>query len=156
MSGAGRDGDLLVVADRLWDGAGGGARRDMALAIRGGRVDRVAPVSEWAGWAGPRLHVGGATVMPGLMDLHVHLVSVVDPDEPNAIWAEVGARTQLLTEYPSMSAELLLNTGWFFARPQEKNLFLDGFRAASVPLCASDGDLATITKPTRLPECMKP
>jgi TolB-like protein/class 3 adenylate cyclase len=66
------------------------------------------------------------------------------------------ARTQLLTEYPSMSAELLLNTGWFFARPQEKNLFLDGFRAASVPLCASDGDLATITKPTRLPECVKP
>jgi hypothetical protein len=66
------------------------------------------------------------------------------------------ARTQLLTEYPSMSAELLLNTGWFFARPQEKNLFLDGFRAASVPLCASDADLAKITKPTRLPECVKP
>ena len=112
MSSAVRDEDLLVVADRLWDGAGGGARRDVALAIRGGCVDRVAPVSEWAGWTGPRLHVGGATVMPGLMDLHVHLVSVVDPDEPNAIWAEVGARTQLLTLHGAKNARLMLEAGF--------------------------------------------
>jgi imidazolonepropionase-like amidohydrolase len=81
--------DLLVVADRLWDGSGAATRRDVALMIRAGRVERVASATECAGWPGARLHVAGATVMPGLMDLHVHLVSVVDPDEPNAIWAEV-------------------------------------------------------------------
>jgi imidazolonepropionase-like amidohydrolase len=112
MSGAVQDEGLLVVADRLWDGAGGGARRDVALAIRDGRVDRVAPASEWAGWTGPRLHVSGATVIPGLMDLHVHLVSVVDPDEPNAIWAEVGSRTQLLTLHGAKNARLMLEAGF--------------------------------------------
>jgi imidazolonepropionase-like amidohydrolase len=116
MSGPTRDEGLLVVADRLWDGAGGAVRREVALAIRGGRVERVAPVVDSAGWTGPRLHVGGATVMPGLMDLHVHLVSVVDPDEPNAIWAEVGARTQLLTLHAAKNARLMLEAGFTTVR----------------------------------------
>ena len=107
---------LLVTAGRLWDGTGAGARRDMALVIRDGRVERVAPVAELAGWPGPRLHAGGATVMPGLMDLHVHLVSVVDPDEPNAIWAEVGARTQLLTLHAAKNARLMLEAGFTTVR----------------------------------------
>jgi imidazolonepropionase-like amidohydrolase len=109
-------GALLVTAGRLWDGTGAGARRDMALVIRDGRVERVAPVAELAGWQGPRLHAGGATVMPGLMDLHVHLVSVVDPDEPNAIWAEVGARTQLLTLHAAKNARLMLEAGFTTVR----------------------------------------
>jgi imidazolonepropionase-like amidohydrolase len=116
MTGPAGDEGLLVVADRLWDGTGGAVRRGVALAIRGGRVDRVAPVADCAGWTGPRLHVGGATVMPGLMDLHVHLVSVVDPDEPNAIWAEVGARTQLLTLHAAKNARLMLEAGFTTVR----------------------------------------
>jgi TolB-like protein len=66
------------------------------------------------------------------------------------------ARDELLAKYPSMSAEFLLNTGWVFGRPQEENLFFDGFRAAGVSLCASDADLAKVAKPRRLPECLKP
>jgi imidazolonepropionase-like amidohydrolase len=106
------DDRCLVFADRLWDGTGGGVRRDVALVIRDGRVDRVAPLASFADWTGPRLHVPGATVMPGLMDLHVHLVSVVDPDEPNAIWAEVGSRTQLLTLHGAKNARLMLEAGF--------------------------------------------
>ena len=49
----------------------------------------------------------------------------------------------------------MLNQGFIFTRPQEQKLFLDGFRAANVPLCASDVDLAKFAKPVRLPECMK-
>ena len=116
MTGPAGDEGLLVVADRLWDGTGGAVRQGVALAIRGGRVDRVAPVADCAGWTGPRLHVGGGTVMPGLMDLHVHLVSVVDPDEPNAIWAEVGARTQLLTLHAAKNARLMLEAGFTTVR----------------------------------------
>jgi imidazolonepropionase-like amidohydrolase len=107
---------LVLLADRLWDGTGAGARRDMALVIRAGRVERVAPAAECADWPAPRLHVRGATVMPGLMDLHVHLVSVVDPDEPNAIWAEVGARTQLLTLHAAKNARLMLEAGFTTVR----------------------------------------
>jgi imidazolonepropionase-like amidohydrolase len=108
--------DLLLVADRLWDGTGAGAGRDMALLIRGGRVERVAPATGCADWPGRRIHVRGATVMPGLMDLHVHLVSVVDPDEPNAIWAEVSARTQLLTLHAAKNARLMLEAGFTTVR----------------------------------------
>ncbi len=47
--------DLLLVAGRLWDGTGAGARRDMALVIRDGHVERVAPAAEVVDWRGPRL-----------------------------------------------------------------------------------------------------
>ncbi|HEY7139874.1 MAG TPA: amidohydrolase family protein [Methylomirabilota bacterium] len=108
--------ELLLVAGRLWDGTGASIRRDMALVIRDGRVERVAPAAELHEWTGPRLETAGATVMPGLMDLHVHLVSVVDPDEPNAIWAEVGARTQLLTLHAAKNARLMLEAGFTTVR----------------------------------------
>ncbi len=107
---------LLVLAGRLWDGSGAPARRDAGLVVRGGRIERVAPVAELTGWTGPRLDASGATVMPGLMDLHVHLVSVLDPDEPNAIWAEVSARTQLLTLHAAKNARLMLEAGFTTVR----------------------------------------
>lgn len=107
---------LLVLAGRLWDGSGEPARRDMGLLLRGGRVERVAPATAFADWTGPRLQAGGSTVMPGLMDLHVHLVSVLDPDEPNAIWAEVSARTQLLTLHAARNARLMLEAGFTTVR----------------------------------------
>jgi TolB-like protein/class 3 adenylate cyclase/tetratricopeptide (TPR) repeat protein len=65
------------------------------------------------------------------------------------------ARAIVLEKYPTMSAELLLNQGWVFARPQELKLFLDGFRAVNIPVCAKSGDLAKIAKPIRLPECQR-
>jgi imidazolonepropionase-like amidohydrolase len=114
-AGAGSDG-LLVLAGRLWDGTGAPARPGMALVVRDGRVEQVAPAAELAGWPGPRLDASGATVVPGLMDLHVHLVSVVDPDEPNAIWAEVSARTQLLTLHATRNARLVLEAGFTTVR----------------------------------------
>ena len=50
----------------------------------------------------------------------------------------------------------MLNSGWFFARPQEENLVLKGFQAADVPICASDADLAKSAQPVRLPQCERP
>jgi imidazolonepropionase-like amidohydrolase len=123
VSGAGDDGrlapatdGLLVVADRLWDGTGAAVRRDVALVLRDGWVEQVAPAAAAVGWPGPRVHAAGATVMPGLMDLHVHLVSVVDPDEPSAIWAEVSAGTQLLTLHAARNARLMLEAGFTSVR----------------------------------------
>ena len=107
---------LLVEAGRLWDGAGAPARPDMGLVVRAGRIERVAPAAALAGWTGARLDAGGLTVMPGLMDLHVHLVSVLDPDEPNAIWAEVSARSQLLTLHAAKNARRMLEAGFTTVR----------------------------------------
>jgi TolB-like protein/class 3 adenylate cyclase/Tfp pilus assembly protein PilF len=68
----------------------------------------------------------------------------------------VRARNELLANYPTMSAELLMNQEWVFARTQEEELFIEGFRAANLPLCASDAELSHFPKPKRLPECTKP
>jgi tetratricopeptide (TPR) repeat protein len=65
------------------------------------------------------------------------------------------ARAVVLAKYPTISAELLLNQGWVFTRLQEQKTFLDGFRAANIPLCAKEATLAKISKPVRLPECVK-
>jgi TolB-like protein/class 3 adenylate cyclase len=65
------------------------------------------------------------------------------------------ARAAVLAHYPTISAEQMINQGWTFTRPQEQTLFLDGFRATNLPVCAADVDLAKIAKPVRLPECVK-
>jgi TolB-like protein/class 3 adenylate cyclase len=65
------------------------------------------------------------------------------------------ARADVLAHYPTISAEQMINQGWVFTRPQEQNLFLDGFRATNLPLCAADVDLAKFAKPVHLPECVK-
>jgi TolB-like protein/class 3 adenylate cyclase len=65
------------------------------------------------------------------------------------------ARAELLKNYPTISAELVLNTGGAMARPQEENLVLEGFRAAGLPLCASQAELAPIPNPRRLPQCVE-
>jgi TolB-like protein/class 3 adenylate cyclase len=64
------------------------------------------------------------------------------------------ARADLLKNYPTISAELVLNTGGVMGRPQEENLVLEGFRAAGLPLCASQAELAPFPNPRRLPQCV--
>ena len=108
--------ELLIVAGRLWDGTGGPTRREVGLLLRGGRIERVDPIAEFGGWSGPRLEAKSWSVMPGLMDLHVHLVSVSDPDEPNAIWAEVSANPPLRTLHAARNARLMLEAGFTTVR----------------------------------------
>src|SRR5262249_58085996 len=47
------------------------------------------------------------------------------------------ARTELLTNYPWVSAELLLSQDWRMAAAQEA-LFCEGFRVAALPLRAAE------------------
>ena len=63
------------------------------------------------------------------------------------------AREELLKAHPNISAELLANQGWKYDRPEEQKLFLDGFAAVELPICASDADLAKIANAERLPGC---
>ena len=43
-----------------------------AVLEEGGRIKRVAPVGEFAGFAGERVDTSGGTLIPGLIDCHVH------------------------------------------------------------------------------------
>jgi len=47
---------------------------DHALLVTDGRIERMAPEAEFVGYDGPLEELPGATILPGLMDAHVHLV----------------------------------------------------------------------------------
>ena len=69
--------DLLIANGRVWRGGPGADGAD-AVAVAGGRVLAVGRAAELEPLAGPatvRLDAGGATVTPGLVDAHLHLVA---------------------------------------------------------------------------------
>jgi len=73
---------LVLRAARLLDGTGTPAVPDAALLIEGGGVGYAGPAAglpEGAAQA-PTLDFPGATLLPGLVDAHVHLVASGDPD----------------------------------------------------------------------------
>ncbi|MFV3076626.1 amidohydrolase family protein [Niveispirillum fermenti] len=63
---------LLFSGGRVFDGLS--APRDgLGVLVSDGRIASVSPLADFAGYAGPRHDTTGATLMPGLVDAHVHL-----------------------------------------------------------------------------------
>jgi imidazolonepropionase-like amidohydrolase len=73
---------VVLRAPRLLDGTGAGPVDDAALLVEGGRVAYAGPAAGLPEGAGnlPALDFPGATLLPGLVDAHVHLVVNGDPD----------------------------------------------------------------------------
>src|SRR4029079_15967156 len=64
---------VLYAGGSLCDGE---AQRDqLGLLEEKGRIKRIAPIGEFAGYAGERVDTSGATLLPGLIDCHVHSLS---------------------------------------------------------------------------------
>src|SRR5262245_34255449 len=65
----------LITADRLWDGSGAATLVRPTVRVAGERIDAVErgllPPSTYRG---ERLDFPGCTILPGLIDTHVHLV----------------------------------------------------------------------------------
>lgn len=84
---------LLITADRLWDGSGNPTTLRPVVRVVDDRVDSIqrslmAPST----CSGERFDFPGCTILPGLIDTHVHLVmSAQDTNE--AIIAQVGRET---------------------------------------------------------------
>ena len=108
--------NLLLVAARLWDGTGTGARRDVALVIRNGRVERVAGDRRvrWLDWSAPgrpRRH----------RDARAHGSSRPPRQRGRPRRAERdlgrgGCSTQLLTLHAAKNARLMLQAGFTTVR----------------------------------------
>ena len=70
-------GGRIFDGDRMLDG--------QAVLVDEGRIARVAPAGEFDGFAGVAIDCTGATVMPGLVDCHVHLLFRGEPDPMSAL-----------------------------------------------------------------------
>jgi imidazolonepropionase-like amidohydrolase len=70
-------GATLIRNVRLIDGLGNPARAQMDILVKEGRIARIAPGGRIATEPGVKVIDGaGLTVLPGLMDLHVHMVGM--------------------------------------------------------------------------------
>jgi imidazolonepropionase-like amidohydrolase len=80
---------LVISADRLWDGTGAATVQRPVVRVAGARIDSVqTSLLPPASCSGERLDFPGCTILPGLIDTHVHLVmSALDTNE--AIIAQV-------------------------------------------------------------------
>jgi imidazolonepropionase-like amidohydrolase len=99
------DRSSVIRAGRLIDGtASGGVQRDQAIFIESGTIARVAPAAEIPADANV-VDLSSATVLPGLIDCHVHLVfsasqhalrDVLGEDDQQLLLRAVGAARQAL------------------------------------------------------------
>src|SRR6516162_5042051 len=85
---------ILITADRLWDGAGGPTLVRPVVRIAGATIDSVEHgLLQPATCVGERVDFPGCTILPGLIDTHVHLVmSALETNE--AIIAQVTSETE--------------------------------------------------------------
>ncbi|GAA3020828.1 metal-dependent hydrolase family protein [Streptomyces fulvorobeus] len=75
---------ILVTAARWWDGTSDTTRPGARILVHGGRIETVGRAA--AASRGVRvLDLGERTVLPGLIDCHVHLSEVADTDLTDAL-----------------------------------------------------------------------
>jgi tetratricopeptide (TPR) repeat protein len=63
------------------------------------------------------------------------------------------ARLKLLEAFPEVSAERMLNEDYVYARQEDEDLFVDGFRVAGLPVCMTAEEVTHFAEPKLLPEC---
>lgn len=68
-----RAGDLIVQNARVLDGTGAPPRENIDILIRNGQIDQIG--TDLSVGDVPALDVAGATVLPGLIDAHVHFAA---------------------------------------------------------------------------------
>ncbi len=72
-------GPTLFSGGLVFDGTGT-VLDDHGVLVEGDSISRVAPVGEFAGYAGEHVDTSGGTLLPGLFDCHVHLCHDAAPD----------------------------------------------------------------------------
>ncbi len=85
---------ILLTADRLWDGVGGPTMQRPVVRIADHMIERVdSSLLPPATCSGERVDFPGCTILPGLIDTHVHLVMSAQATN-EAIIAQVTTETE--------------------------------------------------------------
>lgn len=133
--------ELLVEAERLWDGTGGPPVPGGAVLVSGGRVVAAGPVSlveKQASRGVERRSFPGQTLIPGLIDCHVHLCWPGDGTPAHTFTLESSDERILLTA--AANAQAALRHGVTTVRDvgSKGRLVLelrDAIRAGTIPGC---------------------
>ena len=97
---------MALVGGTLIDGSGGPPMRDSVVLVRGGRIERVGTVDTLPVPSGyERISTEGMTVLPGLWDLHVHLIYNGHPNV--GVWFKHSADFERVT-IPASARQMLM------------------------------------------------
>ncbi len=97
---------LALVGGTLLDGNGGAPIRDSVVLVRGDRIERVGTIATLPVPAGyEQISTEGMTVLPGLWDMHVHLMYSGHPN-PGA-WFKHAAEFERVT-IPASARQMLM------------------------------------------------
>jgi imidazolonepropionase-like amidohydrolase len=80
LSPVGLQAETTLICERLIDVREGAVKSWQAIVIEGDRIKEVLPVSQLSESEGTTIRLEDQTCMPGLMDMHVHLISETSPD----------------------------------------------------------------------------
>jgi TolB-like protein/class 3 adenylate cyclase/tetratricopeptide (TPR) repeat protein len=62
-------------------------------------------------------------------------------------------RVKVLRAFPNVSAERMVNEDYAYARKEDEDFFVDGFRVAGLPVCMTVDEIAQIAAAKPRPEC---
>ena len=97
---------IVVRAARLADPATGTMRQDVVVTVRGDRIEEVQDAARFRPRAGDQVHdLGDATLIPGLIDAHVHLTIGGPP--PAAAAAALRAGITTVVDLGARTTEVL-------------------------------------------------
>lgn len=92
-----RESNMDLLPDYLWDGKSPELKPKMVVSIRQGRIKQVVPQSEYLPSGAQQFHLPNLTLLPALIDVHVHLA--LDGHDFNASlsrWQDTQAMTELI------------------------------------------------------------
>lgn len=130
--------DLLITGAQIFT-ADPALPSAQALAVRRGRIVFIGSARAGARWVGPRtrtLDLGGARVLPGLIDSHIHPMDIVDLDVCDLNSKPVSLRElsayvhQCLVHYGTKPGERLLVHQWNYTTGNEPDRDFPTLRVA--------------------------
>lgn len=63
------------------------------------------------------------------------------------------AKAKLLKAFPNVSAERVINEDYVYARKEDEDFFVDGFRVAGLPVCMTAHEIVQFPALKPLPDC---